>query len=229
MIFSAIESGKSIEARDIPAFKSDSKTDSKYLYLIGGTHGDEPEGVHVLKELFSWIKSESNLPDLPIIVVPVLNPDGFQTQTRVNARAVDLNRNYPSKDWSTEHSKPRYNPGPEPLSEPENKFLIQLFDKYTPGLILTFHTWKPMVNYNGDCKDVAEIISNHNNYELAPDIGYPTPGSLGTFMSETYKAPVITFECPEMVEGMPKLQDIWQENEEGLKAFMKSELIFKYL
>ena len=228
MIFVEIESGKSVENREIHAYKTDLKTKApKYLYLIGGTHGDEVEGVYVLKELFAWLKVEHNLIDMPIIVVPILNPDGYRTETRVNAHSVDLNRNYATKDWTSEHKKPRYYPGPKPLSEPENQFLIKLFDKYKPGLILSFHTWKPMVNYNGDCKDISEVITNHNHYELTPDIGYPTPGSLGTFVNEKYNAPVITFECPELKEK-PSLKDIWQENEEGLKAFFKSELLTKY-
>lgn len=230
MIFVDIESGTSVEGREIQAFKTDLKAKApKYLYLIGGTHGDEVEGVFVLKELFAWLKTEHELKDLPVVVIPILNVDGYRTQTRVNAHSVDLNRNYPSKDWSTEHRAPRYYPGPKPLSEPENQYLVKLFEKYKPGLILSFHTWKPMINYNGNCKDVAEILSVHNNYELAPDIGYPTPGSLGTFVNEKYNVGVITFECPELKKDRASLKDIWQENEQGLKAFFKSELLAKYL
>lgn len=229
MIFADIESGVSVEGREIHAFKTDLKSKApKYLYLIGGTHGDEVEGVFVLKELFDWLKTEHALKDMPMVVIPILNVDGYRTQTRVNAHSVDLNRNYPTKDWTKECKKPRYYPGPKPLSEPENQYLLKLFEKYKPGLILSFHTWKPMVNYNGDCKDIAEVITNHNNYELTPDIGYPTPGSLGTFVNEKYKVGVITFECPEL-KDKPSLKHIWKENEEGLKAFFKSDLLHKYL
>ncbi len=230
MIFVDIEAGESVEGREIHAYKTDLKSKApKYIYLIGGTHGDEVEGVYVLKELYSWLKTEHDLKDLPMVVVPILNVDGYRTQTRVNAHSVDLNRNYPTKDWSTEHRAPRYYPGPKPLSEPENQYLLKLFEKYKPGLILSFHTWKPMINYNGDCQDMAEILSSHNKYELSPDIGYPTPGSLGTFVNEKYKVGVITFECPELNKDRASLKDIWQENETGLKAFFKSELLAKYL
>ena len=224
MIFSEIESGTSHEGHTIPAFKTDIKA-SKYFYLIGGVHGDEVEGVYVLKELFQWLKMEHTLKDLPMIVIPILNVDGYRTQTRVNAHHVDLNRNLPTKDWSGVHTQPRYNPGPKPLSEPENQYLVKLMDKYKPGLILSFHTWKPILNYNGDCKDLADFLSSHNNYETASDIGYPTPGSLGTFAVEKYKAPVLTFECPELKKHRESLKDIWKENEEGLKAIFKTDLI----
>jgi protein MpaA len=228
MIFSEIESGKSREGIAIPAFKTDIKS-SKYLYLMAGVHGDEVEGVYVLKELFNWLKLEHNLKDLPMIVIPIVNVDGYRTQTRVNAHSVDLNRNLPTKDWSPEASQPKYNPGPQPLSEPENQFLVKLFDKYKPGFIISFHTWKPILNYNGDCLDVAEFLNRYNNYEMAGDIGYPTPGSLGTFAVEKYHSPVLTFECPELKTHRQSLKEIWEENEKGLKDFFQDELIWKKL
>ena len=228
MIFSEIEKGSSAEGYDIPVFKTDLKS-QKYLYLIGGVHGDEVEGVYVLKELFQWLKLEHSIADMPIVVVPILNVDGYRAQSRVNAHQVDLNRNLPTQDWSTKHSQPRYNPGPKPLSEPENQFLVKLFDKYRPGLIISFHTWKPILNYNGNCQDIAEALHKFNNYEMASDIGYPTPGSLGTFATEKYEAPVLTFECPELKKHRESLKDIWKENEEGLKSIFMSDMIRKKL
>ncbi|WPU66325.1 M14 family murein peptide amidase A [Peredibacter starrii] len=224
MIFSELDSGESVEGHPIPVFKTDIKA-SKYLYLIGGVHGDEVEGVYVLKELFQWLKLEHSLKDLPMIVIPILNVDGYKNQTRVNAHSVDLNRNLPTKDWSGVFKEARYNPGAKALSEPENQFLVKLMDKYKPGFILSFHTWKPILNYNGDCKDVAEYLHGFNKYEMASDIGYPTPGSLGTFAVEKYQSPVLTFECPELKKHRDSLKEIWKENEEGLKGFFQTDLI----
>ncbi len=228
MIFSELESGASLEGHQISVFKTDIKA-PRYLYLLGGVHGDEVEGVYVLKELFSWLKNEHSLKDLPMIVVPILNVDGYKNQTRVNAHLVDLNRNLPTKDWSGAFKEAKYNPGPKALSEPENQFLVKLFDKYRPGLILSFHTWKPILNYNGDCKDVAEYIHQFNHYDMASDIGYPTPGSLGTFAVEKYGSPVLTYECPELKTHRESLKEIWHENEEGLKKFLSSDLVWNKL
>lgn len=228
MIFSELESGTSLEGRPIPVFKTDIKA-QKYLYLIGGVHGDEVEGVFVLKELFQWLKLEHELKDMPIIVVPILNVDGYCAQSRVNAHSVDLNRNLPTKDWTPTVTQAKYNPGPTPLSEPENQFLVKLFDKYKPGFIMSFHTWKPILNYNGECRDVAEYLAQFNKYETASDIGYPTPGSLGTYAVEKYHSSVLTFECPELKKHRESLKDIWKENEEGLKRLFRTELIWDKL
>lgn len=228
MIFSELESGSSLEGHPIPVFKTDIKA-PKYLYLMAGVHGDEVEGVYVLKELFSWLKQEHSLKDMPMVVIPILNVDGYRTQSRVNAHLVDLNRNLPTKDWSGNATQPKYNPGPKPLSEPENQFLVKLLDKYKPGMIISFHTWKPILNFNGDCKDIAEYLNGFNQYEMDSDIGYPTPGSLGTFGPEKYSCPVLTFECPELRTHRESLKDIWKENEEGLKSMFQTDLIWKKL
>jgi murein peptide amidase A len=228
MIFTEIEPGHSLEGHPISVFKTDIKA-SKYLYLLAGVHGDEVEGVYVLKELFNWLKNEHALKDMPIVVIPILNVDGYRAQTRVNAHLVDLNRNLPTKDWKAQFTQAKYNPGPKALSEPENQFLVKLLDKYKPGLIISFHSWKPMLNYNGECLDVAEHLHQFNHYELASDIGYPTPGSLGSFGVERYHCPVLTFECPLLKTHRESLKEIWSENEEGLKSLFKTELIWKKL
>jgi len=228
MIFSELESGSSVEGHPIPVFKTDIKA-SKYFYLLAGVHGDEVEGVYVLKELFAWLKLNHDLKDLPMIVIPILNVDGYMNRTRVNAHSVDLNRNLPTKDWSNVHKEAKYNPGPKGLSEPENQFLVKLMDKYKPGFIMSFHTWKPILNYNGECQDVAEFLSEFNHYETASDIGYPTPGSLGTFAVEKYNSPVLTFECPELKTHRETLKEIWLENEEGLKKVFQTEMIWNKL
>jgi protein MpaA len=228
MIFRELEPGKSVENYPIPAFVSETKGAKKWLYLMAGTHGDEVEGIHVMKELFGWLKTEHTIKDLPVVVIPILNVDGYRAGTRVNAHMVDLNRNLPTKDWSPEASQKKYNPGPKPLSEPENQFLVRLLDKYPPAVIISFHTWKPILNYNGDSKDVAEFLAGHNNYPLDGDIGYPTPGSFGSFVPEKYKAGVLTFECPP-IESNKGLKEIWVENEQGLKDFIRSDLLQKKL
>jgi protein MpaA len=227
MIFTQLSSGSSVEANEILSYKTDVDS-NKYLYLMAGTHGDEVEGVFVLQKLFEWLKEEHALKDLPIVVLPILNPDGYRAQTRVNSHAVDLNRNYPTKNWDPTFKKAKHNPGSHALSEPENVYLEKLFSKYKPGLILTFHSWKPILNFNSDCEDVADYLASFNGYPIAGDIGYPTPGSLGTYGPEKYNSPVLTFECP-VLKGELTLKDIWDQNEKGLKSFIQSDLLLSKL
>jgi len=223
MNFTPLKSGVSVEGDEIIAFKSEEKA-PKYNYIMAGVHGDEVEGVFLLQELFKWLQEEDL--SIPLVIIPILNVDGYRSQTRVNAHGVDLNRNLPSSNWTEKARDDKYHPGVSALSEPENKYLVKLFEKYPPKFILTLHSWKPMLNYNGnDCEKYAKVIHEYNNYPLVADIeGHPTPGSLGEFGPEKYDAQVLTFEAP-LISEEKSLQDIWEESEEGLKALMKSPVL----
>ena len=226
MNFIALKSGLSAAENEIKAYQSDLKG-KKYLYLLAGVHGDEVEGIYVLEQLFNWLKEAPF--ELPLIVLPLLNVDGHQAQTRTNAHQVDLNRNLPTKSWvlTDGHDAQHYG-GPQALSEPENAYLVQLLEKFTPGLIISFHAWKPLLNFNGDCEKVAQFITQFNHYPVEADVGYPTPGSLGEFGPERFGAPVLTYELPPFTEEL-SLKDIWAQNEAGLQAFMRSKLLQNYL
>ena len=50
-----------------------------------------------------------------------------------------------------------------------------------------------MLNTNGSLPE-AEIISKMTNYKIEPDIGYPTPGSLGTYTGKEKMIPTLTYE-----------------------------------
>ncbi len=222
MIFNELKHGSSVEGKELKAFRSDFKGD-KYTYLLAGVHGDEVEGVYILSKLFDWLKENDDL-ELPIIVIPILNEDGYRVGTRKNAHDIDLNRNLPTQDWTEKSDKKKYYPGTKPLSEPENVFLDKLLQKFPPKLMISFHSWKPLINYNGDCKDIADLLSQYNHYEVVENIGYPTPGSLGTYAPEKYKTPVITFECPTIDESEKALKDIWNENQKALTELFISKL-----
>lgn len=222
MNFIDLKSGTTVENMVIHSYKTEQKS-QKYVYLIAGVHGDEVEGVYVLGQLFEWLKTTTEV-ELPLVVIPILNIDGYRTASRLNSHAVDLNRNLPTVDWTEQYTVAKHNPGPQPLSEPENKYLVKLFEKYPPYIALSFHSWKPMLNYNGNCKNVAEFLNKYNHYPLASDVGYPTPGSLGTYLPEKYHVPVLTFECPVLGQERT-LKTVWEENQEGLIKLMVSDLL----
>ena len=226
MDFLELKSGSSVEGTEIKAYRSGKKAKT-YTYLMAGVHGDEVEGVYVVKSMFTWLQENDDInEDLPLIVIPILNVDGYRAGTRINANGVDLNRNFPSQYWTPKARASKYNPGKAPLSEPENQFLVKLFDKYPPKLILTIHSWKPMLNINGeDCEKYANFIKQYNDYPVVPDIeGHPTPGSLGEYGPEKYEAQVLTYELPVISEEN-SLKQIWENNSEGLKKLFTSNLI----
>lgn len=164
------------------------------IFILGGVHGDEVEGVIAAQGLIDILFVKKHTPILyDMTIVPILNFDGFLCQKRVNASGVDLNRNLPTKDWQAVALKPKYHPGTAPNSEPENQAMVDYILKLCPEFIISLHSWKPLLNVNGDVKEIAKKIAQQTGYEIVEDIGYPTPGSLGTYGQER-NIPVLTYE-----------------------------------
>jgi murein peptide amidase A len=204
--------GKSTLGRDIEVHQL---TEGKLpLLLIGGVHGDEPEGFFLVEKFEKHSPLWEGLQGLAsLYLLPRLNPDGCAAFERTNGNKVDLNRNMPTKDWDPKAAKERYHPGPAPGSEIETKILIKLIENIKPVLIISAHSWEPMINYNGPAKRIAEFMSQFCGLRISDDIGYPTPGSLGTWAGWERKIPTITLE----IQREQSEVDVWKTHAESLR------------
>ena len=198
--------------KPLELFSSLHSTERPFLF-IGGIHGDEPEGVTLATEFLSWLQKNNNESLKPWILIPCLNVDGFAQKARTNGNGVDLNRNFPSPDWSADIKSQRYNPGPFAASEPEVHALIELIETENPLAIIHFHSWEPCVVYTGaPGKEFATILVGETGYVVSEDIGYPTPGSLGQFGWLAHQIPVICIEEQEKISQ----NLVWPRFQKGL-------------
>jgi len=163
------------------------------VLILGGVHGDEYEGIVAAKALLGKFMQSFNY-KLQLTIVPEFNIDGSSIAQRKNAAGVDLNRNLPSNDWEANVAQEKYHPGPSPNSEPENQGLVKWLEEHKPQFVLTLHSWKPVLNTNGDCQAEAEVIAKHTDYKIVESIGYPTPGCLGTYCGLERGMPTLTYE-----------------------------------
>lgn len=162
------------------------------VLVIGVVHGDEPQGEYLINKYL-----ESHF-DSQLAFIPILNPDGKQAGTRVNANGVDLNRNFPTKNWVLSE-KNEFFGGEFPASEVETKFLISIIEELKPSLILTLHAPFKVVNYDGNARNIAKKISEIIKYPVEENIGYPTPGSFGTWAGAERNISTITLELDEEI------------------------------
>lgn len=200
-------------------------TGPRPVLVLGGIHGNEPEGAEVARRLAALLRQDCSVAGgCAVAVMAAANPDGLAVRTRVNARGVDINRNFPAKNWQAGAATPRYASGPCPGSEPETQTLMRAVEMLRPGLILSLHAMArgPCNNYDGPGgKDVADRMAACNGYRVIANIGYPTPGSMGNWAGIDRGIPMVTLELPAGQPGPA----CWEQNREALLAAIRGAAV----
>ena len=168
------------------------------ILIMASIHGDESETTVVVSEALRSVPAN----DLSAAVILCANPDGMVRGTRCNANGVDLNRNFPTATWSPDpvHYKTRetdardiaLSPGTEGGSEPETRALIALIDSLNPRAVVTLHSALACID-DAEESILARRLAEASGLPLKAEIGYPTPGSMGTWASER-KLNLVTYE-----------------------------------
>lgn len=205
----------------------------KRVLMIGGIHGDELTSVSIT---FRWLRRLEEEIQQPFEwrVIPCANPDGLlaKPSTRVNARGVDLNRNFLTDDWEnnalsywklkTKSDKRRY-PGKKPLSEPETRWLTDQIRQFKPDAIVSIHAPYGVLDYDGPREPPEKF-----GYLRLKLLG-TYPGSLGNYAGANLNVPVVTLELrhagimptPEQTEKI--WSDMLQWLEENLPKPLRAD------
>ena len=220
---------KSVNGRDImlheftPAQRSIAR-----VLVVGGIHGDELTSVSIVFRWIELLKQPSgHAAQYQWRVIPVLNPDGLLAKppTRVNARGVDLNRNFPTDNWSSEAARywsvstsrdPRRFPGTAPRSEPESSWLNSEIETFKPDVIISVHAPYAVLDFDGPPRGV-QPPQRFGRLQLHRLGVYP--GSLGNFGGLKAGIPVVTLELPHALD-MPneeELAKVWRDMQDWLK------------
>ncbi len=199
---------RDMQARSVmgrPIWGSDVQAQDARLrvLVLGAMHGDEMSSTSLV---FHWIAmAQSPLANAPLPIhwrfIPALNPDGLfaRPAKRVNARGVDLNRNFPTPNWARDsriyweartRRDPRRWPGRQPLSEPESRFLLEQMDSFKPNLIVSVHAPYALLDFDGPSVPPAKLG------RLYLDQVGIYPGSLGNYGGIHKGVPVVTVELP---------------------------------
>jgi protein MpaA len=191
--------------------------------ILCGVHGDEITPVKFCFDIINEVQSNADLYSENLIVIaPIVNPDSFfkRRPTRTNFKGVDINRNFPTKDWDKDalklwkkryrKDKRRY-PGKKAMSEPEVYFQVNLIRRYRPDKIISVHAPLTMIDYDGPDfrfvkgknsklkgKKANELLIQMSKQSSGYRIkNYPFfPGSLGNWAGNERGIPTYTLELP---------------------------------
>ena len=208
----------------IPIFhyeKKSSKKNGRNILVFSMIHGDERPAGSVGR---FWMERLEDIdPRNNWRVIPILNPDGVKLKTRTNANKVDVNRNFPTKDWtekakvfwqSSTSSNPRRFPGEKAASEPETKCALDQIEDFKPDFIVSIHTPLKVLDFDG-----PRVKAPNYSYLPWKSIGH-YPGSLGRYMWFERKTPVLT---TELREDLPVTHKPLLDLQDVIGCLVKSE------
>jgi protein MpaA len=188
------------------------------VLIFGGIHGNEPTSADLAARLVRHLAAHPEIAaDRRIVIMPATNPDGLAARTRGNARGVDVNRNFPAGNWRRATGGRTH--GARPASEPETRAIIAAVETMQPVRIVSIHSirrGRHCNNYDGPAAGLAQAMARHNGYPVEPTMGYPTPGSFGSWAGIDQRIPTITLELPRDLSAA----DCWRENAAALLAFI---------
>lgn len=123
-------------------------TQTTRVLILCRQHGDEPASteavLHLLHRLAGGLEPDlqRTLSQVTLYVVPMMNPDGAEANTRVNGVGADLNR-----DWGV-------------FGQPETRAVSSAAVLLRPDFVLDAHNWDGDDEYDADCLEVPrEMMS----------------------------------------------------------------------
>ncbi|GGK28848.1 peptidase M14 [Yeosuana aromativorans] len=115
----------------------------KRILMWSQMHGNESTTTKALFDVFNTLTSGNSIIEhiintCTLYIIPILNPDGAEAYTRVNANTVDLNRDA------------------QDLSQPESKVLRQAFLSFKPHFCYNLHGQRTIFSA-GSSKNPATV------------------------------------------------------------------------
>ena len=185
--------GVSVQGRPILAASFGSG--ERRVLVIGGIHGSE-FGSDVAEQFAALLRANPDAvpTGTRVDIVACANPDGRAEHKKGNAHAVNLNGNFPTRNWKQQ----RYlttTAGPHPGSEPETQVLMRLLETGYVRVV-SLHSQGGFIDYDGpNGRALAAQVASASGLpvkKLGPRALYA--GSLGTYVPERFGIPVLTLE-----------------------------------
>ncbi len=109
----------------------------QYVLIMGSIAGNDPDSVALMDSICQLSRQFPPPQPITLLLLRTPNPDGFAEHVHTNAHGVELNRNFPSRNFT---SAPNRLTGPYPASEAETKYLLRILREFQPVRVLHIKT-----------------------------------------------------------------------------------------
>ena len=170
---------------------------AEHVLVTGSLAGNDPAAAQLLDALLGRLSSQPELLDgYQSVLVRTPHPDGLAEHISVNARGVDLNRNFPSHRFT---ASPSRETGPHPASEAETRVMLRLLGEARPVRVIHVRTGKSartLVTGNAACLELLGHLRSRFPVDIATFDGEFKIGSLEEFAATRLTAQVLVVELP---------------------------------
>lgn len=167
------------------------------VLVTGSLSGNDLASVRMLDALLERLVQQPQLLNgRRAVLVRDPHPDGLAEHIAVNARGVDLNRNFPSPRFT---ASPTRETGPHPASEAETRVLLRLIGDARPVRVVHVRTGKSdraRVTGSAACLELLEELRSRFAIDVATFDGEFKAGSLEEFAATRLKAQVLIIDLP---------------------------------
>jgi protein MpaA len=206
--------------------------EKEYLIVAGIHGGYEGNTVALANELITYINENPDAvpTDVTLYIIRNMNPDGEARDNgvdgRVNNNGVDLNRNFPSDNWTEEWDRDGcwiYRPttaGRYGGSEPETRSVMSFIRSRRLNAIISYHSaalgvFPGGVPWEEPSKRLAKALSKVTGYPYPPvDTACEYTGTLADWAVENGVGAAVDMELSDH-----KNTD-FQQNLKALKVFL---------
>lgn len=178
------------------------------MLFTGGIHGSEPSSTDTMNAWVDYLRANAyRIPaGKQIVIIPNMNPDGIAAGDRLNANAVNLDRNYPTDDWQknidTVGGYLAGGGGSSPGSEPETKAAMAAISGLSIKLSISYHAQGSLVGSNNYSsadnyahRYASAVGYGNMSHNAEETMGYAITGEFETWLAER-GVPAILIELP---------------------------------
>jgi hypothetical protein len=184
--------------------------------VLGSLHGSETMAVEIVEKLATHLGNASDhWHEINVLVVRTPNPDGFAKHNSLNARGVDLNRNFPTS--TDQQSQRELRTGTSAFSEVETRALRELLATYRPHRVVHVKSTRNATGWalcSRRADATSKFLCGFRNLYVGRLENHLVSGSVESYAIGTLGLETITLAVP----NRPDKENVWRDYRNVLLA-----------